>query len=170
MYKVKGCRVRSWILETSAGSFSLSGCPNFRCSQKRCRCLTWGTNGCKNPPIRSPSKLIDYGENIFHFIGFQTLTLETLLTCATWGFSSWKCAQLIIKGIGKGNNHCWVTASAVWIYPIVAWNCVGNTEHMIQGWWLDTCISRCWPNMLILRIPILVALTSPFPSVTQLGV
>lgn len=140
--KVKGCQVRSWILLTSAGSFSLPGCPNFRCSQKRGRCLTWVMT-MVTKTTNPPPKQIDYCENMFHFIGFQTLTLEMLLTCASWGFCSSKRAQLIITGVENGNNHCCLDLSHG------AWSCADNTEHTIQGWELDTCAGRYWPCMLI---------------------
>lgn len=160
--KVKGCQVRSWILLTSAGSFSLPGCPNFRCSQKRGRCLTWVMT-MVTKTTNPPPKQIDYCENMFHFIGFQTLTLEMLLTCASWGFCSSKRAQLIITGVENGNNHCCLDLSHG------AWSCADNTAH-------DTGVAighLCWQILAMhahpCSSPILVALTWPFPSVTQGG-
>lgn len=75
-------------------------------------------------------------ENTFHFFGFQTLTLAMLLTSASWGFSSSKCAQLIITRVGNSNIHFVVPVRPQVPQPpvstsIVAWHYVYDTRQIV---------------------------------------
>ena len=128
--RVKCYRVKSWFLVNSAEPAetrccSLSGHSNFRSSQHRCKCLTRGISGCK----KRKKANIDCLLVRTCFIDFQALTLEMLLTCASWGVSSHKHAQLITRV--WNSNICFFAAPLRPQLPHLP-QCLGTT-YVITG-------------------------------------